>query len=111
MRVGYYTQNNGKTSHRITHTEGSPSDTKHDFQIVGKNLDHASSVLCWDVAGKTYVSVDSFAYGPDSKHLTMSTLPDACIGGKYPILVTFSFPASTYPNNTYGPPLLITGSK
>ena len=109
--VWYYTQNNGNTSHRITHTEGSPSETKRDFAIVGKNLDHASSVLCWDVAGKTYVSVDSWSYGPDSKHLIDVDPADACIGGKYPILVTFSFPASTYPNNTYGPPLLITGSK
>ena len=109
--VWYYTQNNGNTSHRITHTEGSPSETKHDFRSSARTSTTPAACFAGMSPVRRTCRLIALAYGPDSKHLIDVDPADACIGGKYPILVTFSFPASTYPNNTYGPPLLITGSK
>jgi hypothetical protein len=94
--VWYYDANNGKSFIlKVGHNRL--------FAIIGKNLDHAVQVYCWDLTAKDWAPVTGWTFGPSSKVLVDVDANNNCTGGKFPIRVEFDDG-----NFVNGPKLLIT---
>ncbi len=80
-----------ESGNRIKQAEIDPGGTadspNQHLDIVGKNLDHASTVYCWD--GSDFVVVDDWSTGPTSKRIIDVDPADACLGESR-IMITFS---------------------
>jgi hypothetical protein len=68
----YETNNFGKSRvHNVGHNE--------DFAIIGKNLNHATQVYCWDVSTNNWIAVDFWLHF-NSRVLWYVNANDACTG-------------------------------
>ncbi len=59
--VRFYTNSKGDNTQKVGEDEL--------FNVVGKNLDHATDVFCWDPFDDVWVLVTDWSFGPVSKML------------------------------------------
>ncbi len=77
------------------------------FIIVGKNLDHATTVECWHVTAQHWDTVTGWDYGPTSKTLVDVDAGNNCAtgDGRSQIRVFFD---NHSPSPAYGPTIVFT---